>query len=242
MPIANMTNSILLGGAYRPLIEPIKKNHYRLLLAVSGLIPVLQDTYPEDSDYFETIKTSLVSNLYPLEVNFTPPAIQVEQRKIRGRGNVEVKYGGWTTYGNSEATFYNWIDLDTYKFFYRWASLAGAVPLFRNDDALQNNALLPNLPVADFAPDSYGGYKVNGIVSTMHTIETLSGDEFENARWILQGIFPTAVSAGDFNHADDGEPVLTNVSFSIDLALPAQSLHPISSSVTGRTSITNTIV
>jgi len=228
MPIASMTDTMVHTGGGK-IIEPVRKNAYRLLLAVQSLILVLKDAYTEDADqnYLETIRGSLSGNLYPIEVSFTPPAMQIEQRKIRGKGNVEIKYGGYATYGNAEATFYNFIDLDTYKFFYRWATLVGAVPIFRNDDALQNNVLLPNIPVSDFAPDSYGGYKVNGIVSTIHTEDPLAGDENENTRWILQGIFPIAVSAGDFNHADDGEPVLTNVSFSVDLAFPAVSLHPI---------------
>src|SRR5262245_45573510 len=113
MPIASMTNAMLHTGGDK-IIEPVKKNAYRLLLAVYGLIPVLKDTYTEDGDqnYLETIKTSLTGNLYPIEVSFTPPAIQVEQRKIRGKGNVEIKYGGYATYGNAEASFYNFIDLD----------------------------------------------------------------------------------------------------------------------------------
>jgi hypothetical protein len=238
-----MTNTMLHQGGDK-IIEPIKKNAYRLLLGVYGLIPLLKSIYYEDNDYLETISTSLVGNLYPLEVSFIPPAIQVEQRKTRGKGNVEVKYAGYISYGNAEATFYNWIDLDTYKFFYRWASIAGASPLSRNDDALQNNIIPAMLPVPDFAADSQaGGYKVNGIVSTIHTINPLVGDEIENTRWILQGIFPTAVSAGDFSHADDGEPVLTNVSFSIDLALPASSLHPVlTQGTTPQVTTINTIV
>jgi hypothetical protein len=226
MPIASMTNTLLVSKSDK-LIEPIKKNQYRLLLAVYGLIPVLEEAYGEDKAYLETIKASLVGNLYPLEVSFTPPAIQVEQRKIKGKNNIEIKYGGYVSYGNAEASFFNFIDLDTYKFFYRWAALAGASPLFRNEDNLEGNDLLAMLPVPDLAPDSSaGGYKVNGTLSTIHTTNPLAGDEVENTRWILQGIFPTAVSAGDFNHSDDGEPVLTNVSFSVDLALPAQSHHP----------------
>ena len=235
MPIASMTNTMLHQGGDK-IIEPIKKNAYRLLLGVYGLIPLLKSIYYEDNDYLETISTSLVGNLYPLEVSFIPPAIQVEQRKTRGKGNVEVKYAGYISYGNAEATFYNWIDLDTYKFFYRWAAIAGALSLVRQDDALLSQVPYPNrpvpedvlLPVPDFAADSKaGGYKVNGVVSTIHTSDPAKGDEIENTRWILQGIFPTAVSAGDLSHADDGEAVLTNVSFSVDLALPAQSLHPV---------------
>jgi hypothetical protein len=223
MPIANLTQTLLSAQGGR-LIEPIKKNQYRLLLQITNLISVLKNQFQEDSGYLQTISTAMTGNVYPIEISFTPPALQVEERKIRGKANVEVKYAGYTNYGNAEATFHNFIDLDTYKFFYRWASITGGLYLQRNDDQIQYD--LPNqpLPVPDFAADSSsGGYKVNGTASTFHTEDTAAGDETENNRWILQGVFPTTVSAGDLNHADDGEPILTAVSFSIDLALPAVS-------------------
>jgi hypothetical protein len=75
----------------------------------------------------------MVGNLYPIEVTFTPPAIQVEARRVKGAGNTEVKYGGYVTYGESAATFHNFIGLDTYKFFYRWACIAGVLPLQLNN-------------------------------------------------------------------------------------------------------------
>jgi hypothetical protein len=217
---SQMTNTLLHANADK-LIEPIKKNQYRLLLQVTNLIKVLQEIFNDDSGYLQTISTSMVGNVYPIEIIFNPPAIQVEQRKVRGKGNVEVKYGGYVSYGEAQATFHNFIDLDTYKFFYRWASIAGGFYLKRTDDQVQ--AILASHPMAvpDFAPDSYGGYKINGTVSTFHTLDTAAGDETENNRWILEGIFPSSVSAGDLSHADDGEAVLTNVNFSIDLALPA---------------------
>jgi hypothetical protein len=219
--VAGLTNTMLHANATK-LIEPIKKNQYRLLLQITNLISGLQTQFNNDSAYLQTIKSAMTGNVYPIEISFIPPAIQVEQRKIRGKGNVEVKYAGYVSYGNSEATFHNFIDLDTYKFFYRWASLAGALDLQRNGDNLLG-AVPASLPLAvpDFAADAYGGYKVNATVSTYHTLDTSAGDATENNRWILQGVFPTQVSAGDLNHADDGEPILTNVSFSVDLALPA---------------------
>jgi hypothetical protein len=219
MPIANLTDTLLHANSTK-LIEPVKKNQYRLLLQISNLIGVLRNQFGEDSGYLQTIKTAMTGNAYPIEISFTPPAIQVEQRKVRGKGNVETKYGGYINYGNAEATFHNFIDLDTYKFFYRWASISGGLYLQHADTQIQNNWATQPLSVPDFAADSYGGYKVNGTVSTYHTNDTAVGDETKNNCWILQGIFPATVSAGDFNHADDGEAVLTNVSFSIDLALP----------------------
>jgi hypothetical protein len=222
MPIANLTDTMLHATA-STLIEPIKKNQYRLLLQVTNLIGVLNTQFSGDSDYLTTIKASMVGNVFPIEISFTPPAIQVEQRKIRGKGNVEVKYGGYINYGDAQATFHNFIDLDTYKFFYRWASITGALFLQVNNDQLQSNVPTSALPVPDFAADqSGGGYKVNATVSTYHTLDTSAGDETENNRWILQGVFPTSVSAGDLNHADDGEAILTTVNFSVDLALPAK--------------------
>src|ERR1700756_1810854 len=133
MPIAFMTDTLLHAHASK-LIEPVKKNQYRLLLQVSNLIDVLNAQFGEDTGYLKTIKTAMTGNVYPIEVSFTPPAIQVEQRKIRGKANTEVKYAGYINYGNAEATFHNFIDLDTYKFFYRWASITGGMFLQRNDD------------------------------------------------------------------------------------------------------------
>jgi hypothetical protein len=221
MPIASMTNTMLLSHSAKPWIEPIKKNQYRLLLQVTNLIEVLGKTFKDDRDYLERIKTSMAGNAYPIEISFTPPSIQVEQRKIKGGGNVEVKYAGYVSYGNSEATFHNFIDLDTYKFFYRWASLAGALSLKRNGDSL--DSIGPNrfFPVPDIGSVN-NAYKVNGTISTYHTENTTTGDETQNSRWILQGVFPASVAATNFDHADDGEPFLTSVSFSVDLALPAQ--------------------
>jgi hypothetical protein len=224
MPIASLIDTVLSSQSDR-LIEPIKKNQYRLLLQVTNLLGVLNSQFGEDADYLEIIKTSMVGNVYPIEVAFTPPAIQVEQRKVRGTGNVEVKYAGYINYGNAEATFYNFIDIDTYKFFYRWAAITGALDLNRRNDEILNITPKQPLSVPDLAADSAGGgYKVNGTLSTYHTLDTAVGDETENNRWILQGVFPTNVSAGDYNHADDGETILTTVSFSIDLALPARPL------------------
>jgi len=219
--VSQMANTLLHANA-ATLIEPIKKNQYRLLLQVNNLLGVLSNQFSEDNAYLQTIKTSMVGNVYPIEISFTPPAIQVEQRKARGKGNLEIKYGGWITYGNAEATFHNFIDLDTYKFFYRWASISGGLYLKHADTQIQNDLPSQPLPVPDFAADSYGGYKVNGTVSTYHTNDTFAGDDTENNRWILQGIFPTSVGAGDLNHADDGEAILTSVSFSVDSALPTK--------------------
>src|ERR1700745_2263502 len=126
MPIASMANMILAGGS-DVLVEPIKKNQYRLFLYVTNLLNVLNSYFHDETGYLGTIKNALTSNTFPIEVSFTPPAIQIEERKIRGKGNVEVKYGGYATYGNAEATFYNFIDIDTYRFFYRWASLTGGL-------------------------------------------------------------------------------------------------------------------
>src|SRR4029077_1522866 len=104
-----------------------------------------------------------------------------------------------------------------------WASITGALYLQHQDTQIQSGAPPGALPVPDFAADqSGGGYKVNGTVSTYHTLDTAAGDATENNRWILQGIFPVSVSAGDLNHADDGEAILTNVNFSVDLALPTK--------------------
>jgi hypothetical protein len=223
MPIAFMTSMLLDQVTAGRIIEPIKKNQYRLLLQITNILTVLENQYKEDADYLETIKTSMVGNLYPIEITFTPPTIQVETRRTKGTGNVEVKYGGWVTYGDAQATFHNFIGLDTYKFFYRWAAMAGALFMQRNNDVIQIVSPTAALPVPDLAPDATsGGYKVNATVSTYHTLDTSVGDETENARWILQGVFPTSVSPGDYNHADDGEPVLTTVNFSVDMALPAQ--------------------
>ena len=235
MPMAQMANTILIGGKTdNLLIEPIKKNAYRLYLYVTDLISVLRVQFPDDRDYLETIKVSLSNNAYPIEISFTPPAIQIEQRKIRGGANVEVKYAGWVSYGNAEATFHNWIDLDTYQFFYRWASLAGALPLFRSNDTLRSAYASIPLPVPDINADSKAGaYKVNGSVSSFYNWAT-EGDEIESGHWVLQGIFPTSVSAADFNHADDGESLLTTVSFSVDLALPTSPAIPRASLVPGQ--------
>jgi hypothetical protein len=219
---AAMTNTLLHANA-GTLIEPIKKNQYRLLLQVTNLIGVLNAQFGEDNGYLQTIKASMVGNVFPIEISFVPPAITVEQRKVRGKGNVEVKYAGYINYGDATATFHNFIDLDTYKFFYRWASITGALFLQHQDTAIQIGTPFGALPVPDFAADqASGGYKVNGTVSTYHTLDTSAGDNTENNRWILQGIFPTSVSAGDLNHADDGEAILTNVNFSVDLALPTK--------------------
>lgn len=218
MPIANLVNMIGLAGTG---IEPIKKNQYRLRLQVTNLIGVLENYFSDDRDYLETIKSALTNDTYPIEVSFTPPAIQVEARTTRGAGNVQVKYAGYVSYGNAEATFNNFVELDTYKFFYRWASLSGALALVCQNDQILGQTPSNPLPVPDFAGDSTSGaYKVNGTVSSYHTVSTAYGDETENTHWVLQGVFPTAVSAGDLNHTDDGEMLLTNVSFSVDLALP----------------------
>jgi hypothetical protein len=227
MPIANLTDTMLAAGA-DTLIEPIKKNQYRLYLQVGNLIGVLKSYFPEDNDYLVSIGAALTGNVYPIEIAFTPPSIQVEERKTKGTGNVEVRYAGYVTYGNAEATFHNFIDLDSYKFFYRWAALAGGLALVCQNDQILGTIPTRPLPVADFSPDNSTGYKINATVSTFHTRDPAVGDETENNHWVLQGVFPTAVSPGDLNHADDGEPILTTVSFAVDLALPAKgSFAPI---------------
>jgi hypothetical protein len=229
--IAYMTEMMLNQGSGGRLIEPIKKNQYRLLLQVTSLIEMLKNQFKEDEDYLEAVKTSMVGNLYPIEISFTPPALQVEERKIKGKGNMEVKYGGYITYSNAEASFHNFIGLDTFKFFHRWASITGALYLQRNNDEIKNDlpgqalggGFVQSFPLAlpNLSDTASGGYKVNGTVSTFHTNDTAVGDETEDVRWILEGVFPTSVAIDAFNHSDDGDAVLTNVSFSVDLALPA---------------------
>lgn len=224
MPLAQTAASLtqtLLAAQASTLIEPVKKNQYRLFLQVNNLLGVLQTQFGQDSAYLQTVATAMTGNVFPIEVSFTPPAIQVEQRKVRGANNVEIKYAGYVSFGNAEATFHNFIDLDTYKFFYRWASMAGGLYLQRTNNQLLSSVSPGPLPVPDFATDGFGGYKVNATVSSYHNEDTSDDIETENNRWILQGVFPTSVSSGDFSHADDGEQVLTNVSFSIDLTLPA---------------------
>jgi hypothetical protein len=44
----------------------------------------------------------------------------------------------------------------------------------------------------------------------------------KTSRWLLEGLFPTSVGTDGFSHSDDGDTIMTNVSFSADLCLPVQ--------------------
>lgn len=243
MPIAALIDLVAKGGvtSTSQIVEPVKQNCFRLRIWCQSLLATLQAQFPGDNTYLSTIVAAMVGDTLPLDVSFTAPDITVEPREIRGRGNLEVKYGGWTRFGSASVQYYNFLNPDTYKFFYRWATLPGALNLVRNGDSWQANTPSSALLTADGGGSSLGGYKVNGTVSQYYVSTTTAtaaasaattsaGINFSNAtnetetefnRWILQGIWPSSVGTSELNNAGEGDPVYTTVSFTADICMPS---------------------
>jgi hypothetical protein len=219
MPIAGLVDLIASasGGKF---IEPVKRNNARLRITTGNLVPLLQTQFPNDAGYLTTIGKALAGDVYPLDVSFTPPAISTEARKTVGLNNITVNYGGYTTFGPCSCVFNNFIGADTYKFFYRWALLPGALLISSTGSALEPVQGTAPLPLPDLS-NSNNGYKVTGRISQYYTASTAAGDETEYAAWILQGMWPSSVTTTGFDLGGDyGSMVLTNVEFTVDLALP----------------------
>jgi hypothetical protein len=186
MPILAKLTDLIAHQNSGAIIEPIRKNAYKLYLQVDRVIAVLMGWFPDDKAYLTSMADTLVHGNLPLEISFTPPSMQVQQRMMRGTGNCQVKWGGYATYGDADVTFHNWIDLDTYKFFYRWCVISGSLALKRNDNRLQFGAS-GNFPIPGIAGDNNDAYKVDGNVSCYHVYDITSSDEIENTNWLLQG-------------------------------------------------------
>jgi hypothetical protein len=225
MPIAGLVD--LIASANGKFIEPVKRNNARLRITTGNLVKVLQSQFPDDTGYLTAIGKALAGDVYPLDVSFTPPSISTETRKTIGINNIPVNYGGYTTFGPCSCVFNNFIAADTFKFFYRWGLLPGGIRLNSTGTALDPVAPSAALPLPDLSGALNNGYKVNGIISQYYTYNTAAGDETEYGTWILQGMWPSSVTTTGFDLGNDyGSMVLTNVEFTVDLALPVASVLP----------------
>jgi len=219
MPIAGLTNLIAQANSDK-FIEPVKRNNARLRITTGNLLKILKDQFKDDSGYLETIGKALQGDVYPLDVSFSPPAITTEARKHIGIYNTPVSYGGYTSFGSCACSFNNFIGADTYRFFYRWALLPGAISIQQNDTTIEPVEPKKAFPLPDLSSGNYG-YKVNGTISQYYTQNTLVGDEVEYAKWILQGMWPSSVSTSGFDlGGDQGSMLQTTVEFTVDMALP----------------------
>jgi hypothetical protein len=228
MPIAGLVNLIAAQAnkANSAIIEPAKRNNARLRIVTGNLLKLLQKQFPNDTGYLETVGKALAGDVYPLDVAFTPPSISTEARKVIGRNNITVNYGGYTTFGAASCSFYNFIGVDTYKFFYRWSLLPGALILSVNDVSLEPAAPSEPLPVPDLSA-SATGYKVNATISQYYNYAAASADDIEYNRWVLQGFWPSSVTTSGFDLGNDfGSIVQTNVEFTVDLCLPVGVAPP----------------
>jgi hypothetical protein len=240
MPVSTLLQQICHeGSASTKLIEPAKRNNARLYLGLSNLLKVLQGQFSVDSAYLTTIANALDGDIYPLDVVFTPPPVNTEMRPIKGKYNVTCTYAGYTTFGPASCTFNNFIDADTYKFFYRWALIAGGLTINYNDteievvDSVVNSVGIP-LPLPDIGSGWF--YRVNGRISQFYTganitVNTggmigsrtnMADTDTEYNRWILQNVWPSVVSTSGFDlEGDQGSMIKTSVEFAVDLCLPS---------------------
>jgi hypothetical protein len=231
MPIAGLTDLIAPGASHKDpqggskFIEPVKRNNARLRITTGNLLKVLKAQFQQDEAYLETIGKALEGDVYPLDVTFTPPAISTETRRFYGLNNITVNYGGYTSFGACSCSFNNFIGADTYRFFYRWALLPGAITLQQNDTTIEPVEPPGALPLPDLS-SLQSGYKVNGTISQYYTSWPLDGDEVEYHKWILQGLWPSSVTTTGFDLGSDfGSMVQTSVEFTVDLALPCRGLE-----------------
>lgn len=236
MPIAGLL--IAAAGSTGVLMEVAKKNNARLFLYVDNIIKLINQQFPGDNSWVLTVGNAFQTGIFPLEVSFTPPVVTVETRNIKGKGNAPLNWAGYSTFDPCSCTFNNFVGIDTYKFFYRWATIAAGLLLKRESDdrltplnAATNNTgqstdKIQFLPVPDTSSQS-PGYKVNAVIAQyFNPLQGGSdknkqiGDDKQYSRWILQGIWPTSVSTEGFNLEDHGEMIKTNVQFAVDLCLP----------------------
>jgi len=226
--IAGLIDLVAAGGSTGATIEPVKNTGWRLRISVNNLLIVLKGQFPADAVLLQTTGQSLIGDVYPLDVKFTPPDIHNEVRKIKGKGNLTSNYSGWTEWGDVSVEYYNYLGVDTYKFFYRWASLPGAMNLKRNNDIIQSDVLSAS---AMIVPDTWAGagatigYKVNATVD-QYAVQNSAGalasenPEVSYNHWVLQGLWPSSVSTTGFDNSGDGDPILTSVKFTVDSCLP----------------------
>jgi hypothetical protein len=225
MPIAGLTDLIAHANSNK-FIEPVKRCNARLRIVTGNLLHLLKARFNDDAGYLETIGKALAGDVYPLDVTFTPPTVSTETRKTIGLNNITVNYGGYTTFGPASCSFNNFIGADTYKFFYRWGLLPGALTLQLNDTAIETSEPWGPLPLPDLSGQN-SGYKVTGTISQYYTYNPSFGDEVEYVRWVLQGMWPSSVTTTGFDlGGDQGSMVLTNVEFTVDLCMPIQVTAP----------------
>lgn len=228
MPISGNVNLIAsLGANNETDYEPVKDTCFKASFNLAQLVPSLAAQNDNYKNYLTKIAAQLSTSQGPFEVNFKPPEINSEVRTIKGQGNASIRYSGWTEYGPATMSFYNYLTQDTYSLFYMWAAAAGGLLLTNNS----NVSVDVRTSGARFVPSGVNpafNYKTNVLVSQYY----MSGAKVETAFnvWMLQGVWPSAVSVAALNNAGDGEAVLTSVTFAVDICLP----QPIGSAMNPR--------
>jgi hypothetical protein len=146
----------------------------------------------------------------PLEVDFRPPSMKVQQRSVR-RQNVERKYAGFPEWSDCSLSLHNFVGLHTHRFFFMWALMcAGCSNSINDRDFIGLREFVNRAPVNSYKVDA----TVRHFVGHNVDLET---------EWTLKGIFPISVAVDDYDNSDDGSLHLTNVDFSVDFAFISSS-------------------
>lgn len=222
MPLFIDSTNVILSSGSRGY-EPIKKNYFKAFFNIQELVGRL-DPQGAASAYYAKIKSALThSTVLPLEVKFVPPTVSTETEHIY-INNQCFNYAGWVSFGPAQMSFYNWIQLDTYHLFYIWAMMCGGITVNETEFPTVSNSVQPLL--ADYQESgSMGGYKTNVVVGQFVTENTLSGNSITTTetainQWNLVGCYPQSVAVDELDNTNDGDFVLTNVSFNVDLCTP----------------------